>query len=486
MSDTIRIYNHGCMTAEELGLYVEGGEVSSLNYLAYFVDVVGRLRATNSRTEKENILKKEWESNEANGRFFEKLLHAVYDYDKQYYVTSANIVKFRDTNKDYQLVVKEHSIKFDSEYLLWDLLRNLSNRVITGYSALTDVNEFLRQQCAKDAERQIVLDIIDKDLKCGLSVATINKVIPNLIPQFKVALAQKLDKEVLDETYVCSRKLDGCRCVAICKNKNDITFYSRQGKEFTTLNVLKKDIQKLFELGVIYDNTVLDGEVCIVDKEGKEDFQSIMKEIKRKDHTIQNPMYIMFDILTLTEFNNGNSRFPYKNRISLLDQISDTIILIHPDIKPTHLRVVEHFDYTPEEFKQWQQRVINEGWEGLIARKNVSYEGKRSANMLKIKSFTDEEFKVIGVEEGDAQELINGVMVKIKCIGALTIEYKGNKVGVGTGLSLEQRKRWYKHPEEIIGKTITVKYFSETIDQNGKPSLRFPVLKAIYENGRDL
>lgn len=457
-----------------------------MNYLDYIVELVKKLRATNSRTEKERILKEEWEFYKANGGCFEKLLHAVYDYDKQYYVTSANILKFRDTNKDYQLVVKEHSINFDPEYLLWDLLRDLSNRVITGYIALTNVNEFLRQKCDNDEQRQIVLDIIDKDLKCGLSVATINKVIPNLIPQFKVALAQKLDKEVLDESYVVSRKLDGLRLLAHCKNKNDITFYSRQGKEFTTLGVLRENIRKLFTLGLLHNNMVLDGEVCIVDENGKEDFQSIMKEIKRKDHTIQNPMYILFDYLTLDEFNKGTSEFGYRDRMKSLQALDDCIASVNSEFRPKGIRVVEHFDYTPEEFKQWQQRVINEGWEGLIARKDVPYENKRSANMLKIKSFTDEEFKVIGVEEGDAQELINGVMVKIKCVGALTIEYKGNKVGVGTGLSLEQRKRWYEHPEEIIGRVITVKYFESTIDQNGNPSLRFPVLKAIYEGERDL
>ena len=98
----------------------------------------------------------------------------------------------------------------------------------------------------------------------------------------------------------------------------------------------------------------------------------------------------------------------------------------------------------------------------------------------------DEEFKVLGVEEGDAQELVNGVMQKIKCVGSLVIEYKGNKVNVGTGLSLEQRKRWYKHPEEIVGKTITVKYFEPTQNQDGSWSLRFPVLKVIYDKERDM
>ena len=447
-----------------------------IHYLDYIIELVNKLRATNSRIDKEKILKDEYEFYKTNGGCFEKLLHAVYDYDKQYYVTSANILK-----KD----LTQQGIFFGKNYNnLWSLLDDLSTRFITGHNAIIAVQQFLNKH--NENQKKIILDIIDKDLKCGLSEVTINKIIPNLIPQFKVALAQKLDKEILDESYVISRKLDGCRCIAICKNKDDIKFFSRQGKEFDTLDVLKKDIQKLFEVGVIGENTVLDGEICIVDNNGREDFQSVMKEIKRKDHTIQNPMYIMFDILTLTEFNNGASRFPYRNRLSLLDQISEATILIHPDIKPTHLRVVEHFDYTPEEFKQWQQRVINEGWEGLIARKDVPYENKRSKNMLKIKSFNDAEYKIVGVEEGEAQEVIDGVAHKIKCVGALIIEHKGNKVGVGTGLSLEQRKRWYEHPEEIIGRVCTIKYFEETQNQDGSWSLRFPVLKIIYENGRDL
>ena len=100
--------------------------------------------------------------------------------------------------------------------------------------------------------------------------------------------------------------------------------------------------------------------------------------------------------------------------------------------------------------------------------------------------FNDAEYKVIAVEEGDAQELIDGKMVKIKCVGNLVIEHKGNRVGVGTGLSLEQRKRWYQHPEEIVGKIVTIKFFEETQNQDGSWSLRFPVLKAIYEGERDI
>lgn len=443
-------------------------------YLEQIKVFLNELKQSNSGNYKKEILfnYKDEISDQINPLNY--LLHYVYDYDKQYYVTSSNILKhFND---------KYEQEKYEVKYTLWGLLELLSSRSITGYDAIYSCVEFIKSQAEY---KEIILDIIDKDLKIGLSETTINKVVPNLIKTFKVALAKNLEKEQLDESYVCSRKLDGCRCIAICKNKNDIKFFSRQGKEFDTLSVLKQDIIKLFDLKMIHENCVLDGEICIEDEDGKEDFQAIMKEIKRKNHTIKNPMYILFDYLSLDEFNNGTSKHGYRDRIRYLQAIED-LKQLNFNTKINHIRVVEYFDYEVTTFEAWQQRVIDLNWEGLIARKDVPYEAKRSSNMLKIKKFNDAEYEVVGIEKGIVQDVENGVVQKIEAVGSLIIEHKGNKVGVGSGLSLEQRKRWLKHPEEIIGKTVTVKYFEETIDQNGNPSLRFPVLKYVYEKKRDL
>jgi len=57
---------------------------------------------------------------------------------------------------------------------------------------------------------------------------------------------------------------------------------------------------------------------------------------------------------------------------------------------------------------------------------------------------------------------------------------------VGSGFSQEQRRLYYKHPEQIIGKTVTVQYFEESQNQDGGYSLRFPVIKVIYETNRDI
>ena len=66
----------------------------------------------------------------------------------------------------------------------------------------------------------------------------------------------------------------------------------------------------------------------------------------------------------------------------------------------------------------------------------------------------------------------------------MIIEHKGNIVSVGSGFSLDDRVKYYDNPETIIGKEITVQYFELSKDKDGKESLRFPVVKHVFEEGR--
>ena len=63
---------------------------------------------------------------------------------------------------------------------------------------------------------------------------------------------------------------------------------------------------------------MLDGEVCILDNEGKENFKSIVSEIKRKDFTIKNPKYLVFDYMTTNEFLDGKSKETLSTRLGQL------------------------------------------------------------------------------------------------------------------------------------------------------------------------
>ena len=118
-------------------------------------------------------------------------------------------------------------------------------------------------------------------------------------------------------------------------------------------------------------------------------------------------------------------------------------------------------------------------WEGLMLRKNEKYKGGRTKDLLKVKQFYDAEYIVKDILTGDFRVISNetGLEETIKTMTAVIIENKGVSVKVGSGFSIDERKKYYKNPNLIIGKKITVQYFEETPDK----SLRFPTFKGIRD-----
>ena len=125
------------------------------------------------------------------------------------------------------------------------------------------------------------------------------------------------------------------------------------------------------------------------------------------------------------------------------------------------------------------------GHEGIMIRKNTGYKGKRSKDILKVKEMHDAEYTVLDFESGFVRYILDGSEVEEKMLSNIIIEHKGNKVGVGSGFSIDQRKQFHKDPSGIVNKLVTVQYFEESQNKAGEYSLRFPVLKHIYNDGRD-
>ena len=122
-------------------------------------------------------------------------------------------------------------------------------------------------------------------------------------------------------------------------------------------------------------------------------------------------------------------------------------------------------------------------WEGFMLRKDVGYEGKRSKNLLKVKTFHDAEYTVVDADFGPMAVVRNGKEKQETMLSQVWIEHKGYKVKVGSGFNQEQRIKYMN--ESIIGKTITVQYFEETKNDKGGISLRFATVKHIYEQKRE-
>ena len=427
-----------------------------LKVLQAFVD---EMKANSSLNVKKTIIN-------AYGKqhFIKNALLYTYDPYKKYYVTSKTCKK----NKDLCDMNQIH----DS---IFHLLNDLNNRVYTGHDAIAMVNSFILQH--KEYE-DLIFSIIDRNLEIRASESVINKIIPNLIPTFDVALANKFDPKRVnwDDVWLASRKLDGVRCITIVDFDGNVKCYSRAGNEFETLQVVKDAVRELGLCGVVFD-----GEICLMDEDGNEDFQGIMKQIKRKNHTIANPKYVMFDYLTKLEFDNKESQSTLVERIGRFAKL-DTRIADQDSLSVLDQHVVSDDNH----FAAIKSNAESKGFEGVMLRKNVGYEGKRSQNLLKVKKFFDAEYIVKDIDFEDHRIIRDGKEEVVRMMAQAYIDHKGYTVKVGSGWNQEQRLKYEANPELIIGKTITVQYFEESKNQQGELSLRFPTVKHVYENGRNV
>tara|TARA_B100001113_G_scaffold243015_1_gene199932 strand:- start:1912 stop:2658 length:747 start_codon:yes stop_codon:yes gene_type:complete len=247
------------------------------------------------------------------------------------------------------------------------------------------------------------------------------------------------------------------------------------GKELTTLNKVKEAIENT---GIV--NYVFDGEICLMDEDGNEDFQGVMKQLRRKDHQIENPIFMIFDMIHRWEFNQKKGDTPLTERLRALrawqgGRFTDTSILHY----------VDQFQITDDDhFETWNKLSAEKGWEGFMLRKNVGYEGKRSKNLVKVKKFHDAEYEVLGWDIDTHEVVRDGKSESMTMLSQVWIEHKGYLVKVGSGFTQEQRLQYMDG--SIVGKTITVQYFEETANQEGGISLRFPTVKIIHGEKREL
>ena len=412
------------------------------------------MRATSSSTDKIAIIAR-------SSTFIHKVLEYTYNPFKQYYTTSKTCKK--NSDKCY----------YDGRDLYpFELLDSLSDRKFTGHEAIALVNGWV----ANTAYGELLYRIIDKNLDIRAGDKVINKAVPGLIPTFSVALAQEYKGKCdWNDSWYASRKLDGVRCLAITDFEGKCTLYSRMGKELTTLNKVKEAIEAT---NVI--NTVFDGEICLVDDNGNEDFQGVMKQLRRKDHQIENPVFMIFDMIHKPDFDKQKGDLVLSERLRTLRGWFNGRNIID-----STLRYCQQYEITDDEhFETWSKISSDNKWEGFMIRKDVGYEGKRSKNLQKVKKFYDAEYEVIDFDVDNHEVVRDGKSETLKMLSQVWIEHKGHRVKVGSGWTQEQRLQYMDG--SIVGKIITVQYFEETHNDKGGISLRFPTVKIVHGDKREV
>lgn len=283
-------------------------------------------------------------------------------------------------------------------------------------------------------------DDVDKDLRPGA----------------EAMLAHRYDKYPDKIEFPCfiQPKLDGHRCIAIFEDGN-VQLFSRQRKQITGLPHVEAAIATLF--AGKQGKVILDGELYNHDyKNNFEELTSHIRNEKPKDgHEIV--QYHLYDVVDHNQ--------PFSERFKLLlvlaDQIKSEapIKLVRTDMCTQNLVV--------DRFKMFRQQ----GYEGAILRNfNGMYVGKRSYDLQKVKEFCDDEFKIVGVEEGRGKMKGHAIFV---CHTHEGKEFKAKMKG-----SMESLAEYFQNKEKYIGKSITVQFQEYTKD--GIP--RFPVALRFRED----
>jgi len=363
----------------------------------------------------------------------------------------------------------------DGQGLPWAAFKELAHllytRELTGHDARDAIELALSASTQKqwnDWYRRILI----KDLRCGVSEKTVNKVLkvyPNIksVPVFECMLAHdgaNHEKKITGKKLL-EPKLDGVRVITVINAENHTcTMYSRNGKELENFSHITKAIEA--NIGLFDRNMILDGEMV------SSSFQALMKQVHRKsDVQSEDARLMLFDIIPLSEFQRGESVLGQKRRSNLLRSMKAVFdkvgsIDIIPQIE------VDLDSYVGElEFKQYNKDAIEAGFEGIMIKSvDAPYECKRSVSWLKMKPFIEVSLEITNVEEGTGKNV--GRLGALVCSG--NDEGRDIGVNVGSGFSDADRIEFWANRDNLARQIVEVRADAVTQNQDGTYSLRFP------------
>ena len=333
------------------------------------------------------------------------------------------------------------------------------------------VSEFIQGK----PDQEMYGQIFTKELKLGITSKTMNKVFPNLIPEFNVMLAEKYwDRmEELEKTnpdIIITQKYDGVRCVAI-HDKSGIKLFSRQGKPIEGLHDLEEQLLWL-PFGCF------DGEL-LLNKDNipsKDLYRETVTVVNSKDQDKKNIVFNIFDTCEIKEFENGYCSVPCIERKKIIQELEEQM---KPDWWKS-VPILYYGRYDKDIVQQELNKQIALEHEGVMVNiANAPYEARRTKNILKVKAMQDCDLKIIGFEEGTGKN--KGIL------GAIIVDYKGFEVRVGSGFTYQDREYFWANQNELLGRVITVQYFEETTNKKDNSlSLRFPVYLELREKGKEV
>ena len=422
--------------------------------LQEFAEVVTKLQATTGRKEKESILF-QYKDNENVKTIFQY----VYDPYIILGLSKKSLIK--------QVPVVVERAPWD----IIELLRYLSTHNTGRYTDIAYAQAFINNN---KEYKDLIMDIISKDLRTGVQPTTLNKIFgEGFIRSFGVQLAQRYfeapEKFLPKNTsFILSQKLDGVRCVITKDYNGQIEFFTRQGQPIGGLVELKEET-KYLSSGYVYDGELLlDKDV----RESKDLYRETVKVVN-SDREKKGVDVNCFDCIEYNAFLKGYDERPTYLRKNFIHKLLQSPAFHYIKEVPNLYIGMDQTEIT-----KWLDKITSEGGEGVMINiADAPYTCTRSKFLLKVKKFNTADVRVLSLEEGTGANKGRLGAVLVEFIGP---DEKPYTCKVGSGFEQSEREYFWENPDQLQGKIIEIKYFEISNNQeNDDYSLRFPTFKSV-------
>ncbi len=366
--------------------------------------------------------------------------------------------------------VKQTQVGTQTVADVWDqvetMLDRLTSRTVTGNAARTEVENLLNLLTADEA--QVIINLLKGDLRCGISVATINKMFPDTIPEYPYQRCSLMKGSNIDNFDWASgifsqEKADGMFAniflypdlITKITSRNGTLFANKEFRDFIHefVNVADEGYCYHGELLVLEDGKVLAREL------GNGVLNSVLKGGCFEKN--QKPFYMVWDRVPLKDaISGGKCKTPYKDRFNAIKNIKGAFA----DVIPT--KIVYSLAEAYEHYVELTSRNI----EGTVIKNpKAIWEDKTSKDQIKLKIEAEVDLIVRGFNQGNGKNahLFGSIAAESRC-GRLRVNV--------SGISDKDRERINNEREEWIDKKIITVRANSIMESNDVAALFLPRL----------
>ena len=334
---------------------------------------------------------------------------------------------------------------------LWPIM----SRMVTGNAAVVTLTGILSDLNSRDAE--VIEMIIGRDLKCGVTATTANKIWKNLIPEYpymrcSLPKSVKLDTWNWKDGIFSQLKADGSYANFVYDLDFNVTIMTRSGTVYPLRYFahIVADIQAHFTPGTATHGELLilrDGEIL-----PREIGNGILNSVAKGGSSLLDDDIIQFlvwdQIPIESSVANGKCGDSYAVRYNILKEQTDKSFRKIPVIQMIETRMV----YSLEEAYEHYNELVAAGFEGSIIKTQEGiWKDSTSKDQVKLKVDCCIDLAIVGFNAGKGKN--EATFGSLQCVSSDGL-FKVNVSGFSDDERLEISNNREKYMNTIMATTI--------------------------------